>query len=551
MLSFEFGVEMMLSRFSIKARLATLVLVPIVVLILVIVLSLQTMVRLVQGVDRLYADRVVPLKQIKVTSDSYGIAVVDAFQKYGAGMIDRTELIDHVTEAVETGSEEWALYLTTRLTPREQTLIDVAETHLGPVQQFIARYIAMAEAETLASVDQNRLSTELFTTFDPFIASLNDLIDLQKDEAGVFVERTDAEFETLFWELVIAAVVLVIAVALAGYFIYRSINTPIAALRTTMSDIADNKDLTRRVDVTGRDEVAQLGTDFNRMLERFQSLIAQLRDAAEQSSTAAVEMSAVSTQVSATVQEQEEQVSMVATAITEMSGAVQEVANNASETSNRASEADSQSQQGRAKVRDNLDSIHTLSESIREASGVITALHEQSGDITEVLTVIRNIAEQTNLLALNAAIESARAGEAGRGFAVVADEVRKLAQNTQEATESISEMIDKLQGSAQDAVSTMGRASEQAGRSVEFAQASGEILEAIAKSVSRIAEMNIQVSTATEEQASVANEITENINRFSGGLSEVAQSAEQSARASEEIARLSSDLQQQVTEFKA
>ncbi|GGX45104.1 methyl-accepting chemotaxis protein [Saccharospirillum salsuginis] len=541
----------MLSRFSIKALLATLVLVPLAVLVLVIVLSLQTMVRLVQGVDSLYADRVVPLKQIKVTSDSYGIAVVDAFQKYRAGMIGRSELIDEVTEAVETGSREWALYLQTRLTPREKTLIEAAETHLGPVEQFIDRYLAMAEAETLASVDQDRFTTELYTTFDPLTASLNDLVDLQKDEASVFVERTDADFEVLFWELVIAAVVLVIAVALAGYFIYRSINRPIGALRTIMSDIADNKDLTRRVEVIGRDEVAQLGTDFNRMLERFQTLIAQLRDAAEQSSTAAEEMSAVSTQVSTTVQEQEEQVNMVATAITEMSGAVQEVANNASETSNRASEADTQSQQGRAKVKDNLDSIHTLSESIREASRVITALHEQSGDITEVLTVIRNIAEQTNLLALNAAIESARAGEAGRGFAVVADEVRKLAQNTQEATESISEMIDKLQLSAQDAVSTMGRASEQAGRSVEFAQASGDILEAIAESVSRIAEMNIQVSTATEEQASVANEITENINRFSGGLSEVAQSAEQSARASGEIARLSNDLQQQVTVFRA
>ena len=541
----------MLSRFSIKARLASLVLVPLAVLVLVVVLSLQTMVRLVEGVDNLYADRVVPLKQIKVMSDSYAITVIELFQKYQAGVIGRTELIDQVAESVEQGASQWALFLKTHLTPREQVLIDTAESHLKPVQQFIDRYITMAEAGTLAAVDQDRFTAELYATFDPLIASLEELIDLLDNEAHEFVEQTDADFAVLYWEIVMAAVVLVIVVALAGYVIYRSINVPIDRMRTTMNDIADNKDLTRRMDTTGRDELAQLGMAFNGMLESFQVLISKLREASEQSSAAAEEMSAVSTQVSTTVQEQEEQVSMVATAITEMSGAVQEVASNASETSNRASEADSQAQQGRARIRDNLDSIHTLSESIREASGVITTLHEQSGDITEVLTVIRKIAEQTNLLALNAAIESARAGEAGRGFAVVADEVRKLALNTQEATESIAGMIDKLQHSAQDAVTTMDRASQQAGHSVEFAQASGDILEAIAESVGRIAEMNIQVSTATEEQASVASEITENINRFSGGLSEVAQSAEQSARASEEIARLSSDLQQQVLVFKA
>src|SRR5690606_1671976 len=154
-------------------------------------------------------------------------------------------------------------------------------------------------------------------------------------------------------------------------------------------------------------------------------------------------------------------------------------------------------------------------------------------------------------LALNAAIESARAGEAGRGFAVVADEVRKLAQNTQQATQSISTMIDQLQKSAQQAVSRMNQASGEAVDGVKFAEESGAILESIAQAVSRIADMNFQVSTATEEQSQVADEITDSVNRFSVSLAEVADSAGQSAQASEEIARLSSSLQQQVNVFRA
>src|SRR5690606_12750405 len=131
-------------------------------------------------------------------------------------------------------------------------------------------------------------------------------------------------------------------------------------------------------------------------------------------------------------------------------------------------------------------------------------LNSESEKITQVLAVIRTIAEQTNLLALNAAIEAARAGDAGRGFAVVADEVRQLATNTQKATESIKGMIDNLQSSSKQAVSSMDDSRRFADTSVDNANGAATVIEQIKNAVSAIVDMNVQISTATEQQTIVA-----------------------------------------------
>lgn len=73
---------------------------------------------------------------------------------------------------------------------------------------------------------------------------------------------------------------------------------------------------------------------------------------------------------------------------------------------------------------------------------------QKTGDAAESIRaateIIAGIASQTNLLALNASIEAARAGEAGKGFAVVAEEIGKLADQSNESTEKINEIVNNL-----------------------------------------------------------------------------------------------------------
>ena len=109
-----------------------------------------------------------------------------------------------------------------------------------------------------------------------------------------------------------------------------------------------------------------------------------------------------------------------------------------------------------------------------ETRATTEALNESIRDVQAITETILGISSQTNLLALNASIEAARAGEAGKGFAVVADEIRTLSEGTREATQQISEIIERLTEDAQSAAESMTQ-------SADFAQKQNELIEETGK----------------------------------------------------------------------
>ncbi|MGD8811399.1 MAG: methyl-accepting chemotaxis protein [Thioalkalispiraceae bacterium] len=306
-----------------------------------------------------------------------------------------------------------------------------------------------------------------------------------------------------------------------------------------------------KIDLSYRKQNAQstFAQDFNHYVNEIDATISGTRDAADQLTSATLEMNSLSSTANDNMQRQLSETDQVATAINEMTATVQEVARSASEAATAAQSADEEATKGRTVVTETINVINNLASSVDQAANVINELNSQSDNIGVVLEVIKEIADQTNLLALNAAIEAARAGEQGRGFAVVADEVRTLASRTQQSTEEIHGMIEKLQSGARDAVQVMENGREQAHSGVEQASLAGASLQGITSAINTISEMNTQIAAAATQQSHVAEDINRNIINISQTATDAAQAVSHAASAGSVLDDLAVQLQAQVKKF--
>ncbi|MET0066277.1 MAG: methyl-accepting chemotaxis protein [Candidatus Thiodiazotropha sp.] len=304
-----------------------------------------------------------------------------------------------------------------------------------------------------------------------------------------------------------------------------------------------------RVRIDSEDESA-ITLAFNAMMGKFSSLTQDVANASSQVMRLAQQVDSIANTTQQEIGHQHNETQQAASAVSDMTRSVDEVANNTRAAAEAAAHADRLAKSGYDLFTSAEAITEDLQKTMGEASESIRMLETNADSIGSVVDVIRGISEQTNLLALNAAIEAARAGEYGRGFAVVADEVRTLAQRTQESTQEIQKIIEKLQVDTQSSVAKIGYGQDASTRTSNEIQKAGQALQEILASVAEISRMNSEIVNAVQVQSQMSGNLSSNIDTITRTSQTTVDKAQENAQSAGDLIDVAKKLSQVVSGYQ-
>jgi len=428
-----------------------------------------------------------------------------------------------------------------------RNLIDLAgndQELISTLTGYRQDFLALVEAqERVGLAPDQGIRAELAARMQKTSSLLDGLAD--------HLEKTlKEEGSAIVWRLLALSLLVTLGVASLTWWIVRSLDRGLGRAIGVINDIAEHHDLTLKLGLEGKDELAQMGRGFDSMLASMRQVIQQCRDAVDHLTQITAELSANADETSEGGRQQLAEADQLATAITEMGATIEEIARNTEMAAERTRRTSENTQQSHHQVEETIRRIQLLSQRLEESNAAASKLAQSATTIGSVLDVIRGIAEQTNLLALNAAIEAARAGEQGRGFAVVAGEVRTLAMRTQTATEEIAGIIANLNQTTDNIVQLIDHCHTEGQESATQAAQAGTFLAEIATDVSSVLDMSTQIAAAIEEQSHVASEVNRNVVAIRDVAERSAEAAHTNAESANQVASQSEGLAQVISRFR-
>lgn len=328
-----------------------------------------------------------------------------------------------------------------------------------------------------------------------------------------------------------------------GYFAAGFIVKPLQILEEAVHKAADG-DIGEDVKVsTSDDEIRALGLAFNNMLKslrtmvinierNFQSTNENVDRISEASKTAAYQAE----NISKTLEDIANGAERSACAITSTVDSINTVTDISQEVLKHATDSQKVSSTMVSSLENSKKVIHSLVEGIEKLAQdnqvslkVVQQLEKNAREIESIVSLVGDIADQTNLLALNASIEAARAGDHGKGFAVVAEEVRLLADQSRQAVQGISDLVENIQVEVNNVVKQILEQVEVANKGAEKGIETNTAIQEMTDSVQ-------QMEAAVQQIAIFAQKQMKHIQETSYQSEEVAGVAEETSAGSEEIA---------------
>nr|WP_199248117.1 methyl-accepting chemotaxis protein [[Phormidium] sp. ETS-05] len=470
--------------------------IPIVFLMGLAGYSLYAFDNIDRQVGTIYDDRVVPLQQIKLISDAYGITVIDAVNRANAGRVSPALALTAIERAMRDSDREWKAYRATQLTPEEARLVAETEDLLFSANQEIAIL-----RQVLATGDNREISNfdgRLYDTIDPLTAKLHELIQLQLEVAAQ--ERNKATQVYATTQLIfipLLGMTLLFGVPVGFWTIKRAI---VATLTDIISTIASNS----------------------------------------------TEIAVATEQQERLSQQQAGAVRTTAKAMQKLQQDCQQAASEAEAAAHQAREVLAVVEVGTQTLEKAQWQINRLKQKQTVLQSEIDRLSQMSSKIGLVANLVMDISDQTNILALNASIESthAQGGRGRSGFGVVAKEIRKLAEETRHSAADINALVVSIQTVINQGVQATVDSTNSVHSLTELAAETDTVFHRVREAIDQVAVKSRQISDTAAQQAISIEEVFQAIQELNVAASETASSITQTKIGTHQLKEKALELQQ-------
>ena len=410
---------------------------------------------------------------------------------------------------------------------------------------------------------------------------MTDILEEDKADSVRLARAEMAHSEDVFsgvWmTTIIALTVVVILSIVILVLLLKNIKNSVDTILDGARHIASG-DLRSKIVLDGDDEFAHIAHQFNTMVESMQQMIRKIKTTASDVAGSSEELTANANQSAQVTQNVAQSITEVAEAaekqiqsidksrltVQEFQRGLEEAITNQRRAREQTQATAEKAAEGNAFVQTTVEQMNSIALTVQQTGEIVSKLGERSKEIGNIVEIISSISGQTNLLALNAAIEAARAGEHGRGFAVVAEEVRKLAEESQNASQQISELIRSIQEETNRAVASMAEGLREAETGKENVTATGETFSLILSMVEDVKTASLAVSKRVLELRENMNSIIEGLGavdtsakgigsesqNVSAATEEQAAGMEEIASSSRSLADMATDLQSETDKFK-
>ena len=509
---------------KVSTRLAMLVCLSALLLVVVGGAGLWGLHTSNAAVHTVFADRVVPLRQLGEMQRLQLInqITVEA-QAANPQQGSAAAAIKQVQENLAEIDNLWKAYIATQLTAEETRLTQV---FVEARRRYRAEGLEPA-LEALRANDPERsrpATAQMRALYVDVRTPLEALLKLQSDEAALEDTASAQRFERLRNAGIATFLLGLAALVATGLAVTRGLLRELGAEPADAAALARRVaagDLTQPVRLRAGDSSSMMAS-LAEMQQALRQAVSDVRRNADSVATASSEIAQGNLDLSQRTEEQASALQQTAASMEQLTGAVRQSADNARQASQLATAASDVAQRG--------------GQAVGELVTTMQGLNESSRRIADIVGVIDGIAFQTNILALNAAVEAARAGDQGRGFAVVASEVRTLAQRSAAAAKDVKALI----ADSVTRIEAGGTVADRAGQTV------GEVVD----SIKRVSDLVAEISASSQEQSAGIDQVGQAVVQMDQVTQQNAALVEESTAAAESLRQQASQLLAAVQVFR-